>query len=319
MCAKFVGKPAESFDFQEIIYEKKDWVATVTFNRPKVYNSYSTLTLQEITTALRDASWDDSVAVVVLTGAGEKAFCTGGDVKEYADDFTVKPRDYWKWMGVFTECHDVLRNIGKPTIAKINGIVAGGGNEFNMGCDLAIMVEGATIQQVGTMVGSVAAGGATQWLPIMVGDRRAREILFLCEPISSDKCLDWGLVNQVVPRDQLDAAVAVMCEKLINKFPECLRYTKQQTNFWKDLSWSTTVGHAREWLALHFASVEPYEGMKAFVEKRPKDYIGLRQKAADGGSSEFLYGPYTQTCNGCGAKGIPHDFKFCGVCGAKLG
>ena len=319
MCAKFVGKPAESFDFQEIIYEKKDWVATVTFNRPKVYNSYSTLTLQEITTALRDASWDDSVAVVVLTGAGEKAFCTGGDVKEYADDFTVKPRDYWKWMGVFTECHDVLRNIGKPTIAKINGIVAGGGNEFIMGCDLAIMVEGATIQQVGTMVGSVAAGGATQWLPIMVGDRRAREILFLCEPISSDKCLDWGLVNQVVPRDQLDAAVAVMCEKLINKFPECLRYTKQQTNFWKDLSWSTTVGHAREWLALHFASVEPYEGMKAFVEKRPKDYIGLRQKAADGGSSEFLYGPYTQTCNGCGAKGIPHDFKFCGVCGAKLG
>ncbi len=319
MCAKFVGKPAESFDFLEIIYEKKDWVATVTFNRPKVYNSYSTLTLQEITTALRDASWDDSVAVVVLTGAGEKAFCTGGDVKEYADDFTVKPRDYWKWMGVFTECHDVLRNIGKPTIAKINGIVAGGGNEFNMGCDLAIMVEGATIQQVGTMVGSVAAGGATQWLPIMVGDRRAREILFLCEPISSDKCLDWGLVNQVVPRDQLDAAVAAMCEKLINKFPECMRYTKQQTNFWKDLAWSTTIGHAREWLALHFASVEPYEGMKAFVEKRPKDYVGLRQKAADGGSSEFLYGPYTQTCSGCGAKGIPHDFKFCGVCGVKLG
>ncbi len=319
MCPRFTGKPADSFEFKEIIYEKKNWVATVTINRPHVYNSYSTLTLQEMTEAFKDASWDDSVAVIVLTGAGEKAFCTGGDVKEYAEDYTVKPRDYWKWMGVFVEAHDTLRNCGKPVIAKINGIVAGGGNEWNMACDLAVMVEGASIQQVGTMVGSVAAGGATQWLPIMVGDRRAREILFLCEPIPADKCLDWGLVNYVVPRDQLDAKVDELCQKLINKFPECTRYTKQQTNFWKDLAWSTTVGHAREWLALHFASVEPYEGMKAFVEKRPKDYVGLRQKAADGGSSEFLYGPYTQACPKCGAKGIPSDFQFCGVCGSKLG
>ncbi len=319
MCARFTGRPAESFGFKEIIYTKQDWVATVTFNRPYVYNSYSTLTLQELTTAFRDASWDDSIAVVVLTGAGEKAFCTGGDVKEYAEDYTVRPRDYWKWMGVFTECHDTLRNIGKPTIARINGIVAGGGNEFNMACDLAIMVDNASIQQVGNMVGSVAAGGATQWLPIMVGDRRAREILWLCEPIPAAKCLDWGLVNQVVPREQLDDAVAEMCTKLINKFPECLRYTKQQTNFWKDLAWNTTVGHAREWLALHFASVEPYEGMKAFVEKRPKDYIGLRTRAAEGGSSEFLHGPYTLSCSKCGTKGIPQNFQFCGVCGAKLG
>ena len=316
---RFEGRAAESFDFQEIIYEKKDWVATVTINRPQVFNSYSTLTLQELTTAFKDASWDDGVAVIVLTGAGEKAFCTGGDVKEYAEDYTVKPRDYWKWMGEFVGCHDVLRNIGKPTIAKINGLVAGGGNEFNMSCDLAVMVDSAYIMQVGTMVGSVAAGGATQWLPIMVGDRRAREILYLCEPIPAQKCLDWGLVNQVVPREQLDSAVKEMCDKLINKFPECLRYTKQQTNFWKDLAWSSTVGHAREWLALHFASVEPYEGMKAFVEKRPKDYVGLRQKAAEGGSSEFLFGPYVQECPGCGTKGIPAEFAFCGKCGAKLG
>ncbi len=315
---RFDGKSVDSFDFQEIIYEKKDWVATVTFNRPQVFNSYSTLTLQELTAAFKDASWDDSVAVIVLTGAGEKAFCTGGDVKEYAEDYTKYPRDYWKWMGEFTGCHDILRNIGKPTIAKINGIVAGGGNEFNMSCDLAVMVDTAYIMQVGTMVGSVAAGGATQWLPIMVGDRRAREILYLCEPIPAQKCLDWGLVNQVVPREQLDSAVQEMCGKLINKFPECLRYTKQQTNFWKDLAWSSTVGHAREWLALHFASVEPYEGMKAFVEKRPKDYIGLRTKAAEGKSSEFLFGPYVQECAKCGTKGIPAEFKFCGSCGAEI-
>ncbi|CAA7601111.1 Crotonase superfamily [Acididesulfobacillus acetoxydans] len=318
MSPRFTGKATSEFDFREVIYEKKGWVATVTINRPHVYNSYSTLTLQELTTAFRDASWDDSVAVVVLTGAGEKAFCSGGDVKEYAEDYTKKPRDYWKWMGVFTECHDILRNIGKPTIARINGMVVGGGNEFNMACDLAIMVEDASIQQVGTMVGSVAAGGATQWLPIIVGDRRAREMLFLSEPVPAQKCLEWGLVNQVVPRAQLDEAVATMADKLVHKFPECLRYTKQQTNFWKDLAWSSTVGHAKEWLALHFASVEPYEGMNAFVEKRPKDYIGLRTKAAEGGSSEFLYGPYTHTCPSCGAKGIPEAFKFCGVCGTEL-
>lgn len=316
--AVFEGKPVEDFNFEEIIYEKKDWVATITINRPEVYNAYSTKTLQELCIAYRDAAWDDGVAVVVLTGAGEKAFCTGGDVAEYAEDFTKKPRDYWKWMGLFVEAHDLFRNIGKPTIAKINGIVAGGGNEWNMACDLAVMVDDASIRQVGVKVGSVAAGGATQWLPIMVGDRRAREILWLCEPLDAQKCLDWGLVNQIVPRDQLDDAVDAMCKKLINKFPECLRYTKQQTNFWKDLAWSSTVGHARDWLALHFASVEPYEGMKSFVEKRPTDYIGWREKARDGKSSEFLYGHYEHECGKCGAKGIPNEFTFCGVCGTKL-
>lgn len=316
--AVFAGRPVEEFNFEEIIYEKKDWVATITINRPEVYNCYSTKTLQELCAAFKDASYDDGVAVVVMTGAGEKAFCTGGDVAEYAEDFTKRPRDYWKWMNLFVEAHEAFRNIGKPTIARINGIVAGGGNEWNMACDLAIMVDTANIRQVGVKVGSVAAGGATQWLPIIVGDRRAREILWLCEPIDAQKCLDWGLVNQVVPREQLDDAVATMCKKLINKFPECLRYTKQQTNFWKDLAWSTTVGHAKDWLALHFASVEPYEGMKSFVEKRPTDYIGLREKAAAGKSSEFLYGPYVQTCDKCGAKGMPEEFTFCGTCGAKL-
>lgn len=312
------SRPASDFDFKDILYEKKDWVARVTINRPDVFNCYSAQTLQELTDAFRDVSRDDSVAVMVLTGAGEKAFCTGGDVKEYAEEYTKKPRDYWKYMSLFSECHDVLRNIGKPTVARINGIVAGGGNEFNMACDLAIMVEGAYIRQVGTRVGSVAAGGATQWLPIFVGDRRAREILWLCEPIPAQKCLEWGLVNQVVPRDQLDAAVDAMCQKLIDKFPECLRYTKQQTNFWKDLSWHMTVGHAKEWLSLHFANVEPWEGMTSFVEKRPPDYRGWRQRGADGGSTEFLWGPYTKTCAKCGAKGLPDMSKFCSQCGTEL-
>ena len=316
--SNFTGRPAESFDFQEILYTKKDWVATVTINRPHVYNCYSTLTLQEMITAFKDAAWDDGVAVIVLTGAGDKAFCTGGDVKEYAEEYTVKPRDYWKWMGVFQEAHDQFRNIGKVTIARINGIVAGGGNEWNMACDLAVMADHATIRQVGTRVGSVAAGGATQWLPIMVGDRRAREILFTCDPINAATALDWGLVNRVVPYAQLDAAVAELANKMIDKFPECTRYTKQQTNFWKDLAWHSTVGHARDWLSVHYASAEPWEGMNAFVEKRPVDYRGLRTKAATGGSSEYLWGPYTKSCSHCGAKYLPDGFTHCGSCGKEL-
>jgi hypothetical protein len=124
----FEPKPAEEFDFKDIIYEKKDYVAKVTINRPEVYNAYSILALREMGEAFKDASWDDSIAVLILTGAGDKAFCTGGDVKEYADNYTVKPRDFWKWMGDYNYAHDMLRNCGKPTIARVNGVVAGGGN-----------------------------------------------------------------------------------------------------------------------------------------------------------------------------------------------
>lgn len=314
---KFPTLPASAFSFQEILYEKGDWVARVTINRPHAYNAYTTNTIRELTTAFKDAMWDDAIAVIVLTGAGEKAFCTGGDVKEYAEVFTQRPRDYWKWMGEFIECHDLLRNIGKPVIARINGMVAGGGNEFNMSCDLAVMADHATIRQVGTRVGSVAAGGATQWLPIMVGDRRAREMLLTCEPLDAQTALDWGLVNRVVPLAQLDDAVNELAQKLIDKFPECTRYTKAQVNYWKEMAWAQTIRHAQDWLSLHFATTEPYEGMTAFVEKRTPRYRELRAQAIHG-APEFLFGPYAQTCPSCGAKGLPGAFEFCGKCGSKL-
>jgi enoyl-CoA hydratase/carnithine racemase len=254
----------------------------------------------------------------VLTGAGDRAFCTGGDVAEYAGEYTRRPRDYWKYMTLFIEAHDALRNIGKPAIARLNGIVAGGGNEWNMDCDLAVAADDVTIRQVGTKVGSVAAGGATQWLPIMIGDRRAREMLLTCEPVTAQKALEWGLVNRVVPRSELDAAVDALCQNLIDKFPECLRYTKQQLNFWKDLPWHLTAGHARDWLSLHFASREPWEGMTAFVDKRPIDYRALRECARDGGATESVWGPPTGTCPACGARGLPEGMAFCGQCGQKL-
>jgi len=273
-------QPADSFDFKNILYQKNGHRATVTMNRPDVLNCLDFPTLRELHQAFEDVSWDDQVRVMVLTGAGDRAFCTGADLKEQADHCLDDPNAYWKWMGAFIEVHEKLRNLGKPTIARLNGMVVGGGNEMNMSCDLAIAADDISIRQVGAARGSVAAGGATQFLPLIVGDRRAREILFLCEEIPAKKALEWGLLNQVVPRAKLDAAVDEMCNKLIDKLPECTRYTKQQLNFWRDLSWSLTIGHARDWLAIHNLAPEVREGIEAFGEKRPVDYKKVRSAAA---------------------------------------
>lgn len=315
----FASKPAESFGFTDIRYEKRDFVARITINRPEAYNAYRTATLAELITAFEDASADDGVAVIVFTGAGDKAFCTGGDVKEYASIYTRRPRDYWKYMGLFSRYLESILRTGKVVIARINGAAVGGGNESQLACDLAVMADDTYLGQVGTGVGSVAAGGATQWLSMHVGDRRAREMLFLNPRIPAATALEWGLVNRVVPRERLDDEVDGLVEQLLDKFPECTRYTKQQVNYWKEAAWYATVGHARDWLSTHFTTVEPYEGMRAFVEKRKADYRGLRRKAAQGGSSEFLWGPYVHTCGGCGSTGLPADFAFCGRCGAPLG
>lgn len=276
--SRYAGRPADSFGFKKITYEKRDRRAIVTINRPEVLNAVDGDTLIELNDAFLDASWDDSIGVVILTGAGERAFCTGADVKEQAEEFVGKPKEYWKWMGLFVQAHERLRNIGKPTIARLNGMVVGGGNEFNMSCDLAIAAEHVTIRQVGAARGSVAAAGATQFLPLIIGDRRAREMLFLCEPVPAARCLEWGLVNQVVPMAKLDAAVDEMAEKLLAKLPMCIRYAKQQLNFWRDLSWHLTIGHARDWLSINNLSPEVAEGMQAFVDKRPVNYEKMRRE-----------------------------------------
>ncbi len=274
--SKYSGKSPSSLKFKNLLYTKKNWRATIKINRPEVLNALNFETLRELGRAFEDASWDDDVAVVIVTGAGAKAFSTGADMKEWSKDFLSSPSDFYKWMGVFVETFEQLRNIGKPTIARINGMVVGGGNELQMSCDLAVAADDTFIRHVGVARGSVPAAGGTQWLPLIVGDRRAREILFLCEPIPAKKALEWGLVNQVVPRKNLDKAVHEMSEKLIHKLPECTRYAKQQLNFWRDLSWGLTIGHARDWLTVHTGSAEVREGVRAFVEKREIDYKKLR-------------------------------------------
>jgi enoyl-CoA hydratase/carnithine racemase len=257
----------EEFGFERIAYEKAPPRATITLNRPEVLNAFDFQMLRELARAAEDASWDDAIRVVVVTGAG-RAFCVGADLKSWAADYLGNPDEYWKWFGAFKDMHDRLRELGKPTLARINGIAVGGGNELQMACDLAVMVEDAFIRHVGLEHGSVPAGGATQWLPIMVGDRRAREILMLCEEIPARQAEDWGLVNRAVPAAELDGVVDELVAKLAAKLPQTTRYAKQQLNFWRDLSWHETVNHARDWLALSMLSDEAQEAVRRFAERK---------------------------------------------------
>ncbi len=222
--------------------------------------------LREIARACEDSSWDDEIRVVVVTGTG-RAFCVGADLKAWGTDLLGNSREYWKWFGAFKDMHDRLREIGKPTLARVNGIAVGGGNELQMACDLAVMVDDAFIRHVGLEHGSVPAGGATQWLPIMVGDRRAREIVLMCEPIPAAQAAEWGLVNWVVPAAALDAKVDEVAEKLAAKLPETTRYAKQQLNWWRDISWHETVGHARDWLSLSMLNDEAKEAIERFLKR----------------------------------------------------
>lgn len=213
----------EELGFQRIVYDKAPPRATIRLNRPERLNAFDFRMLREIARAAEDASWDDDIRVVVLTGTG-RAFCVGADLQEWQADYLGRPQASWKWFGAFMDAHDRLREIGKPpTLARINGICVGGGNELQMACDLAVMVEDASIRHIGLEHGSVPAGGATQWLPVMVGERRARQIVLLCEEIPARRAEEWGLVNRAVPTAELDAAVDELAEKLAAKLPQTTR------------------------------------------------------------------------------------------------
>ncbi len=264
--AKPLPLTPDELGFERIVYEKAPPRATIRLNRPEVLNAFDFRMLREIARAAEDASWDDEIRVVVVTGTG-RAFCVGADLKSWGAELLGNSSEYWKWFGAFKDMHDRLREIGKPTVARINGVCVGGGNEVQMACDLAVMVEDAFIRHVGLEHGSVPAGGATQWLPLMVGDRRAREIIMLCDEIPARQAVEWGLVNQAVPAEELDDAVDLYVDKLASKLPETTRYAKQQLNFWRDLAWHQTVNHARDWLALSMRSPEAQDAIRGFLER----------------------------------------------------
>jgi enoyl-CoA hydratase/carnithine racemase len=253
-----------------------------------VLNALDRATLDGITEAFGRIAADPRIGVAVLTGTGDRAFCTGADLDEQRA-FLERPNDYWEWMGHFIAAISAIRAAPVPVIARLNGIVVGGGNELNLACDLAVAADDISIRHVGPSRGSLPAGGATQWMPLLVGDRRAREVMLLNREIPILQALDWGWVNRVVPRADLDAAVDDYADELLRKMPEIVRATKVQLDFWKDLSWSMTIRHAREWLTIHAASLEVAEGLESFDARRPPDYERLRASldpAPAGGDSD---------------------------------
>jgi len=315
-------------NFTDILYEKRNWVARVTINRPSAYNAYTDHTLRELAAAFRNAADDKSVAVLVLTGAGDRAFSSGGDVQQHSEEHVGNPSAFREWMSALIDAHTALRQLGKPAIARINGMVAGGGNEWNLACDLAIAADHVKFVQIESKVGLVAAAGTAHWLPLVIGERRARELFLTGEPISANKALLWGLVNDVVPYKQLDKAVDALCQKLIDRFPESTRYTREQLSFWKDLSWDSALKEASDWLTAHFAGEESKEGMRALAEKRDVDYrrfrteiIAKAEPATEEGVAklaELKRDTTNRSCYSCGALEIPPSFDYCGMCGTKL-
>lgn len=307
-------------EFTTVLYDKNwyDHTALITINNPKELNSYLISTLREMNTAFEDAMWDDNIQFIVLTGAGEKAFCTGGNVKEYAEIYNKKPSDFWKWGEVYGRVFHFIRHCGKPVIARVNGVTAGGGFEFVAACDLAIASENARFISPGPRVGMTSIGGLSQWLPLHMSIKKATEIVMLSRDIRADEALKYGIVNEVVPFEKLDETVKKYIDDMLNLSPSSLHYFKVHINFWKDIVWDLTWEHAKEWFSMHIGAVEPSEGLWAFREKRDRDYKSVRSFIASRGDVQFPFGPYLGMCKKCNTKYIPLNSKYCLNCGAKI-
>lgn len=262
--------PSGALRFERIVYEPAPPRATIRLDRPEVLNAFDFQMLRELARACEEASWDDAVRVVVLTGTG-RAFCVGADLRAWAEGgYLGNPTEYWKWFGAMKAALEALRATGKPVIARINGICVGGGNELQMACDLAVMVDDAFIRHVGLQHGSVPAAGATQWLPILVGERRAREIVLLGDEVPARQAAEWGLVNRAVPVEELDGVVDEWVERLASRLPQMTRYAKAQLEFWRELVWAQTIGHARDWLALSMLTDDAQAGVRSFLEREKR-------------------------------------------------
>lgn len=253
--------------FEDVIYEVRHAAAWITINRPKVYNAMRGQTVEELIAAFHRAANDKSVSSIVLTGAGDKAFCTGGD--QSAHDGNYDGRGV---VGLpLEELQSLIRETPKPVIARVNGFSIGGGNVLATLCDLTIAAESAQFAQVGPKVGSFDAGWGTALLARHVGDKRAREIWFLNERYSAQEALAMGLVNKVVPMDQLDAAVDAWTTTLSERSPTALAFLKRSFNADSD-SIRGVANLALHALKLFYATDESKEGVSAFNEKRKPDF-----------------------------------------------
>ncbi|AHK34099.1 2-ketocyclohexanecarboxyl-CoA hydrolase [Rhodococcus opacus PD630] len=260
-------------DFTDVTYEVEDGLAWITINRPGRYNAFRARTVDELVKSFKKAWGSSEVGAIALTGAGEKAFCSGGDQKQRMETGDYGPSD----SGLFEveALHRVLRDVPKPVIAAVNGVAVGGGHVLHLLCDLSIAAEHAIFGQNGPRVGSFDAGLGTGYLARAIGEKRAREIWFLCRRYSAEQALDWGLVNKVVPGDQLRAEVRAWADEILQLSPTSLKVLKQSLN--ADTEHFIAQGNmAYSTLKLFGESAEAIEGISAFNEKRKPDFSKFR-------------------------------------------
>lgn len=266
------GAGTQQLTFEDVIYEVNGGIAKLTINRPDVYNALRTQTYSEIATAVMDADDDESVGVIVITGAGEKSFSSGGDVNAQAKRTVNLGRKHAR------ECmrlSNAIRGSSKPVIAAVNGYSIGAGHCLHLWCDLTIASDRAKFGQVGPRVGSFPYWGPPQMLARLVGEKRAREMLFLCRQYTAQEALQMGLINAVVPHEQLMAETEKWCNEILDKSPLYLGLTKKGMNQATDmLHGSLTMGG--EMLSLTYGMDENMEGVHSFLEKRKPDFRKYR-------------------------------------------
>ncbi|MCD2196821.1 enoyl-CoA hydratase-related protein [Actinomycetospora endophytica] len=256
-------------DYEDVSYEVEGSTAVITIERPERYNAFRGRTVEELIRAFRTAWADRSVQAVVLTGAGEKAFCTGGDVKQRAETGDYGPTE----SGMFEigNLHKLIRDIPKPVIAAVNGVAVGGGHVLHVLCDLSIASENARFGQAGPKVGSFDAGFGSAFLARVVGEKRAREMWYLCRLYDAGTAERWGLVNAVVPAAELLTEAKAWAAEIGQKSPTAIRFLKQSFN--ADTDHQAGLSNlAMSALDLFTASPEGLEGATAFAEKRTPDF-----------------------------------------------
>jgi 2-ketocyclohexanecarboxyl-CoA hydrolase len=253
--------------YEDILLEKKDGVARITINRPKVMNAFRGQTTEELIGAFSDSGWDTDIGVIVLTGSGDRAFCTGGDQSAHDGQYDGRGT-----IGMPVEqLHSVIREVPKPVIARVQGYAIGGGNVLATLCDLTIASDRAIFGQVGPKVGSVDPGWGTAYLAQVVGEKRAREIWYLCRRYTAEQALQMGLCNAVVPHDHLDAEVDKWCAEILEKSPTAIALAKSSFNAATDsIRGIGALGFQA--LSLYYQTAESKEGVKAFLEKRKPNF-----------------------------------------------
>jgi 2-ketocyclohexanecarboxyl-CoA hydrolase len=264
-------------DLSDVRYEVEDGLAWITIDRPERMNAFRARTVDELIACLKRAWADREVGVVCLTGAGDRAFCTGGDQKQRAETGDYGPSE----SGLFEVeyMHRLIREVPKPVIAAVNGYAIGGGHVLHVLCDLTIAADTAVFGQTGPRVGSFDAGFGTAYLARVVGEKRARELWMLCRRYDAQTAERWGLVNKVVPAAELRAEVRRWADEILALSPTALRFVKQSFNV--DTESLAGVGQlAFSGLGLFVESDEAREGVEAFSEKRPPDFAHYRARAS---------------------------------------